>query len=184
MNRYAGLRGGLRLESHKTRPFERPLVVAAPPEIAVLALDQGSGEESEPVGPDEAELVEDAPSEEPGLEAVGPWDDSDDSGDSGDDEDLGEAANESGSEDPSVEDAFEETASDDAEDPLVGEAGEAEEPPGGEHGEAAESAGSGPTADAEDVPLFQTPAPPAQRPTGKPSVPSFDDILFGPGPGK
>jgi len=49
MNRYAGLRGGLRLESHKTRPFERPLVVAAPPDTAVLALDQGSGEESEPV---------------------------------------------------------------------------------------------------------------------------------------
>ncbi len=164
------------------------------------------GETSEPVGPDEAELVEDAPSEEPGLEAVGPWDDSDDSGDSGDLEDLGEAANEPESEDPSVDDTFEETASGDAEDPpvgedgeaqdppvgeddeaggpLVGEAGEAEDPPGGEDGEAAESAGSGPTADAEDVPLFQTPAPPAQRPTGKPSVPSFDDILFGPGPGK
>lgn len=43
---------------------------------------------------------------------------------------------------------------------------------------------AGPTADAEDVPLFETPAPPAHRPTGKPSVPSFDDILFGPGPGK
>jgi hypothetical protein len=50
--------------------------------------------------------------------------------------------------------------------------------------EAAETTASGPTADAQDVPLFQTPAPPAQRPTGKPSVPSFDDILFGPGPGK
>lgn len=42
----------------------------------------------------------------------------------------------------------------------------------------------GPTADAEDVPLFETPAASASRPTGKPSVPSFDDILFGPGPGK
>jgi hypothetical protein len=48
----------------------------------------------------------------------------------------------------------------------------------------------GPTADAEDVPLFEAPAAPAApatpapRPTGKPSVPSFDDILFGPGPGK
>jgi hypothetical protein len=42
----------------------------------------------------------------------------------------------------------------------------------------------GPTADAEDVPLFHAPAPPAHRPAGKPSVPSFDDILFGPGPGK
>ena len=43
---------------------------------------------------------------------------------------------------------------------------------------------AGPTSDAEDVPLFETPAAPAHRPTGKPSVPSFDDILFGPGPGK
>jgi hypothetical protein len=50
--------------------------------------------------------------------------------------------------------------------------------------EAQEPVAPGPTADAEDVPLFQTPAPPAQRPTGKPSVPSFDDILFGPAPGK
>lgn len=41
----------------------------------------------------------------------------------------------------------------------------------------------GPTADAEDVPLFETPAPqPPHRPAGRPSVPSFDDILFGPGP--
>lgn len=42
----------------------------------------------------------------------------------------------------------------------------------------------GPTADAEDVPLFEAPAPtpPAHRPAGKPTVPSFDDILFGPGP--
>ena len=49
MNRHARLHGGLRLEGHKTRPFERPLLVAAPPDTAVLALDQGSGEESEPV---------------------------------------------------------------------------------------------------------------------------------------
>jgi tetraacyldisaccharide 4'-kinase len=47
MNRYAGLRGGLRLESHKTRPFERPLVVAAPPDTAVLALDGTSCESPE-----------------------------------------------------------------------------------------------------------------------------------------
>ncbi|MGB7981800.1 MAG: septation protein SepH [Candidatus Nanopelagicales bacterium] len=42
---------------------------------------------------------------------------------------------------------------------------------------------SGPTADAEDVPLFHaepTAAPP--RPGGRKSIPSFDDILFGPGP--
>lgn len=43
---------------------------------------------------------------------------------------------------------------------------------------------SGPTADAEDVPLFPTPPATTHRTPGKPSVPSFDDILFGPGPGK
>jgi hypothetical protein len=43
---------------------------------------------------------------------------------------------------------------------------------------------AGPTSDAEDVPLFEAPAPPPHRPTGKPAVPSFDDILFGPGPAK
>lgn len=42
--------------------------------------------------------------------------------------------------------------------------------------------GNGPTADAEDVELFTTPKP-ARKPGRKPSVPSFDDILFGPGPG-
>lgn len=54
----------------------------------------------------------------------------------------------------------------------------------GDGSDAGELVDSGPTADAEDLPLFATPAPPAHRPTGKPSVPSFDDILFGPGPGK
>jgi Protein of unknown function (DUF3071) len=39
-------------------------------------------------------------------------------------------------------------------------------------------------AEAEEAALFQAPAGPAPRPSGKPSVPSFDDILFGPGPGK
>ncbi|HSO05065.1 MAG TPA: septation protein SepH, partial [Candidatus Limnocylindrales bacterium] len=47
-----------------------------------------------------------------------------------------------------------------------------------------DAADSGPTADAEDVPLFPTPPATAHRTPGKPSVPSFDDILFGPGPGK
>lgn len=42
-------------------------------------------------------------------------------------------------------------------------------------------ASAGPTADAEDVPLFETPRPPAPKPAGRPHVPSFDDILFGPG---
>jgi hypothetical protein len=41
---------------------------------------------------------------------------------------------------------------------------------------------AGATADAEDVPLFDTPAPRPTPRTGRPAVPSFDDILFGPGP--
>jgi Protein of unknown function (DUF3071) len=46
-----------------------------------------------------------------------------------------------------------------------------------------EATDDGPTADAEDVPLFDTPAPrPTPRPGARPAVPSFDDILFGPGP--
>lgn len=38
------------------------------------------------------------------------------------------------------------------------------------------------TADAEDVPLFETDEQPPSKSATKPSVPSFDDILFGPGP--
>jgi hypothetical protein len=46
-----------------------------------------------------------------------------------------------------------------------------------------EASDDGPTADAEDVPLFEAPAPrPTPRPGARPAVPSFDDILFGPGP--
>ena len=48
----------------------------------------------------------------------------------------------------------------------------------------ASAAGSGPTSDAEDVPLFDTPSAPAHHRSGKPAVPSLDDILFGPGPSK
>jgi electron transport complex protein RnfC len=43
------VRGGLRLDSHKARPFERPIRGVPPPSQAVLALDQGSGAESEPL---------------------------------------------------------------------------------------------------------------------------------------
>ena len=68
----------------------------------------------------------------------------------------------------------------DSADDESGESGVAE----GEAGSQEGPQDAGPTSDAEDVPLFETPAPPAHRPTGKPSVPSFDDILFGPGPGK
>jgi hypothetical protein len=147
----------------------------------------GVGVASEPVEPDEAERGEDAPIEGQALEAVGPWDDSDDPDAA---EDLGEPADEPEFEDPTVEeieDAFEETSGDQEGDPddlPVDPQGEPDDLPVDQQGEPVEPGGSGPTADAEDVPLFQTPAPPAQRPTGKPSVPSFDDILFGPGPGK
>ena len=40
---------GLQLESHKAQPFEQPLLVAPPPRVATIALDQGSGEEAEAV---------------------------------------------------------------------------------------------------------------------------------------
>jgi electron transport complex protein RnfC len=40
---------GLRLDSHKSRPLERPIRVVPPPATVVLALDQGSGEEAVPV---------------------------------------------------------------------------------------------------------------------------------------
>lgn len=51
MSARAVLRGGLRLESHKTRPFEQPVQRLAPPATAVLALDQGSGEEARAIVP-------------------------------------------------------------------------------------------------------------------------------------
>jgi electron transport complex protein RnfC len=40
---------GLRLESHKSRPLERPILVVPPPATLVVALDQGSGEDALPV---------------------------------------------------------------------------------------------------------------------------------------
>jgi hypothetical protein len=157
---------------------EEPAVVTSLP---AWGHDRAAFDEpSEPAGRDEAESRADSPSEEPGLEAVGPWDDSDDSEDLEDSEDLGAAADEREFEDPSVEeieDSFDEAADVDESEPT-------DAVPEVDGDEAAQPTDSGPTADAEDVPLFQTPAPPAQRPTGKPSVPSFDDILFGPGPGK
>jgi electron transport complex protein RnfC len=42
------MRGGLRVEGHKQRPREAPLRVLAAPAVAVLSLDQGSGEDAEP----------------------------------------------------------------------------------------------------------------------------------------
>jgi len=43
------LRGGLRLESHKTRPLQQSVQPMPAPSTAVLALDQGSGEEAQAV---------------------------------------------------------------------------------------------------------------------------------------
>ena len=40
---------GLRLEAHKSRPLEQSLRAAPGPRIAILALDQGSGEDAEPL---------------------------------------------------------------------------------------------------------------------------------------
>ncbi len=80
--------------------------------------------------------------------------------------------------DPALVEDLEEVSEDE-----IPDAGDAE-PTDAEPDDDAPEPRTGPTADAEDVPLFQTPAAPAPRPTGKPSVPSFDDILFGPGPGK
>jgi electron transport complex protein RnfC len=40
---------GLRLDSHKSRPLERPIHVVPPPPTLVLALDQGTGEDALPV---------------------------------------------------------------------------------------------------------------------------------------
>jgi electron transport complex protein RnfC len=46
MSARPGLRGGLRLESHKARPLQRSVQPMPAPSMAVLALDQGSGEEA------------------------------------------------------------------------------------------------------------------------------------------
>ena len=43
------MRGGLRLEGHKSAPLARPVLVAPAPRTAVLALGQGSGEPAEPL---------------------------------------------------------------------------------------------------------------------------------------
>lgn len=43
------LRGGLRIESHKAQPLERPIAVLPAPDQVVLALDQGSGERAQAI---------------------------------------------------------------------------------------------------------------------------------------
>ena len=130
-------------------------------------------EEPELTAEGEVEPGEDSPDEGPELESVAPWDDG---------EELEDIADE-----VELEDALDTTEAEAADDEAK-LAGATDAPDLDEvvddGDDAAEPTATGPTADAEDVPLFQTPAPPAQRPTGKPSVPSFDDILFGPGPGK
>lgn len=49
MSARALLRGGLRLEGHKTRPLQQSVQPMPAPPTAVLALDQGSGEEARAV---------------------------------------------------------------------------------------------------------------------------------------
>ena len=137
---------------------DEPAVVTSLP-----AWGRSRAEEHEGLG-DELELEE--PSEQEIEEAL---DESPASVDEPDPADADLAETDFADDDPAEPDIADEDMSDD-----VAEEEEEEEAP----------EDSGPTADAQDVPLFQTPDPPAHRPTGKPSVPSFDDILFGPGPGK
>jgi electron transport complex protein RnfC len=47
--RASGQPPGLRLDAHKSRPFERSTHVAPAPAVAILALDQGAGEAARPV---------------------------------------------------------------------------------------------------------------------------------------
>jgi hypothetical protein len=128
---------------------------------------------------DELEPDEDTSDEDPEPESVSPWAGGEELEDVADEVELEEpSADEIEDALATVEDEATEAGATDGPDP------DDVEDVFADGDEAAETTASGPTADAEDVPLFQTPAPPAQRPTGKPSVPSFDDILFGPGPGK
>jgi electron transport complex protein RnfC len=48
MSSRPALPAGLRLDAHKTAPLQHPLRAALAPQVAVLALDQGSGEAAEP----------------------------------------------------------------------------------------------------------------------------------------
>jgi hypothetical protein len=118
--------------------------------------------------------------EEPAIRAVEPWDAADVAA-----TDLGDAAEDGGFDEPSAEEVQE----------ALREAGETEveaddegaatdDGDGADAPDEADPSDAGPTSDAQDVPLFEAPTPPPHRPTGKPAVPSFDDILFGPGPSK
>ena len=49
MSSRPALPAGLRLDARKTAPLLKPLLAAPAPRIAVLALDQGSGEAAEPL---------------------------------------------------------------------------------------------------------------------------------------
>ncbi len=49
MSARPALRGGLRIETHKARPLGRPIETLPPPAVAVLALDQGSGEPAQAI---------------------------------------------------------------------------------------------------------------------------------------
>jgi hypothetical protein len=137
--------------------------------------------------------ADDLAGEDPTIGAVEQWGDSELAA-----TDLEDDTEEAGFEEPSaeeVQDALREAAEDEQPEVEPEVEGGADGGPLGdtevEDGQdGAEQADPVHTADAEDVPLFEAPeapeapAPPAHRPTGKPTVPSFDDILFGPGPGK
>jgi len=49
VNGRPAIRGGLRLDGHKSRPLTRPILAVPAPRTAILALDQGSGEPSQPL---------------------------------------------------------------------------------------------------------------------------------------
>jgi len=49
MNSRSVPHGGLRLDGHKSRPLEQPVLAVPPPRTCILALDQGSGEEAEAI---------------------------------------------------------------------------------------------------------------------------------------
>ena len=132
---------------------------------------------------DESEPVEEALDEARVLESVAPWDDG---------EEIEDLADESELEEPSAEEIEEvlDTAEDEVveDEALVAETGD--EPdldrPVDEAAEDGDDAASTVTAHGRrrGRPALPEACTPGHRPTGNPSVPSFDDILFGPGPGK
>ncbi len=166
---------------------EVPAVVTSvpgwPPSRGGRVEEQDTRDWDDTLEADESEVSDEPSSEEP--EPAGDPEDAGDQGATDDgvgyDEDPG---------DPEADAEEDAEAADAAEADAQAEETEAEaesQEAADETGEPVdeEDAGSGPTSDAQDVPLFPTPPPPTSRSAGgRPSVPSFDDILFGPGPAK